>query len=359
MKRSISIFFILVATLFGILSSTEYFRGNLSQFGFYIGFFIGVYFLYEYVRNIFLASSQTAHHSNSTQLNCVAKYVFSFLGCIDFLVCIPLILLVANADSAQAAFFLYTLSLLKLPRYIAGLAMIGNVIYIERRNLLATLMSLIILLVIFSSLLFAVENHAQPEVFNSIPHAMWWGITTLTTVGYGDMVPITLLGRIIAASTMLIGIAMVAIPAGIIASGFIDEMRNEAILSTWKSVRSFPLFKGLDAEKISEIAGVLKSQVLPAGVTIFEKGSFSDSMYFIVEGEVEVIVEPRPILLKKEAFFGEIGLLEVAPRSATVITTKKTNFLVLSMNDFHQITARHPDILNQIRHVASQRNACQ
>jgi voltage-gated potassium channel len=245
---------------------------------------------------------------------------------------------------------------LKLPRYIPGLAMIGNVIYTERRNLLATLMSLIILLIILSSLLFAVENRAQPEVFQSIPHAMWWGITTLTTVGYGDMVPVTLLGRTIAASTMLIGIAMVAIPAGIIASGFIDEMRNEAILSTWKSVRSFPLFKELNSEKISEIASVLKSQVLPSGVTIFEKGSFSDSMYFIVEGEVAVIVEPKPVVLTRGAFFGEIGLLEVAPRSATVVTTKKTNFLVLTMYDFHQISERHPDILTQIRHVASQRN---
>lgn len=359
MKRSISIFFIFSATFFGIFSSTEYFRDNPNQISFLISFVIGLYFVYEYLRNIFLASKIVAHHYSATRLSFIAKYAFSFLGCIDFLVCIPLIILVANADSAQGTFFLYTLSLLKLPRYISGLAMIGNVIYIERRNLLATLMSLIILLVIFSSLLFAVENHAQPEVFSSIPHAMWWGITTLTTVGYGDMVPVTLLGRTIAASTMLIGIAMVAIPAGIIASGFIDEMRNEAILSTWKSVRSFPLFKELDAEKISEIASVLKSQVIPSGVTIFEKGSFSDSMYFIVEGEVEVIVDPKPIFLKKGAFFGEIGLLEVAPRSATVITSKKTNFLVLNMNDFHQISTRHPDILNQIRHVANQRNSSQ
>jgi voltage-gated potassium channel len=356
MKRIISISFIFLATLFGIFSSTEYFRDTHSQIRFIISFVIGFYFLYEYLRNIFLATRLTAHYSNATKLNCITKYVFSFLGCIDFLVCIPFIMLIANGDDANWVLFLYTLSLLKLPRYIPGLAMIGNVIYVERRNLLATLLSLMILLVIFSSLLFAVESHAQPEVFKSIPHAMWWGITTLTTVGYGDMVPVTLLGRTIAASTMLIGIAMVAIPAGIIASGFIEEMRNEAILSTWKSVRSFPLFKELNSEKISEIANVLKSQVIPSGVTIFEKGSFSDSMYFIVEGEVEVVVEPKSVLLKKGAFFGEIGLLEVAPRSATVITTKKTNFLVLTMHDFHQISDRHPDILNQIRHVASQRN---
>ena len=356
MKHSISIFFIFSATLFGIFSSTEYFRDNLSQISFIISFVIGFYFLYEYLRNIFLASKIVAHQYSATRMSFVAKYAFSFLGCIDFLVCIPFIILLVNGDIPYWVLFLYTLSLLKLPRYIPGLAMIGNVIYVERRNLLATLMSLIILLVIFSSLLFAVENYAQPEVFKSIPHAMWWGITTLTTVGYGDMVPVTLLGRTIAASTMLIGIAMVAIPAGIIASGFIDEMRNEAILSTWKSVRSFPLFKELNSEKISEIASVLKSQVIPSGVTIFEKGSFSDSMYFIVEGEVAVIVEPRPVLLTKGAFFGEIGLLEVAPRSATVITTKKTNFLVLTMHDFHQISDRHPDILNQIRQVASQRN---
>lgn len=302
MKRLTSIFFILFSTFFGIFSSTEYFRDNLNQISFLISFVIGFYFLCEYLRNIFLASRTLAHQHNATRLSFIAKYMFSFLGCIDFLVCIPFILLLANGEIAYWVVFFYTLSLLKLPRYIPGLAMIGNVIYVERRNLLATFMSLMILLVIFSSLLFAVENHIQPDVFKSVPHAMWWGIATLTTVGYGDMVPITLLGRIIASSTMLIGIAMVAIPAGIIASGFIDEMRNEAVLSTWKSVRSFPLFKELNSEKISEIANVLKSQVIPSGVMIFEKGSFSDSMYFIVEGEVEVLVEPKPISLKKEHF---------------------------------------------------------
>ena len=96
MKRPISIFFIFSATFFGIFSSTESFRDNPNQISFLISFVIGLYFVYEYIRNIFLASKIVAHHHSATRFSFIAKYAFSFLGCIDFLVCIPFLILLAN-----------------------------------------------------------------------------------------------------------------------------------------------------------------------------------------------------------------------------------------------------------------------
>ena len=118
MKRTISIFFIFSATLFGIFSSTEYFRDNPNQISFLISFVIGFYFLYEYLRNIFLASKIVAHHYSATRMSFVAKYAFSFLGCIDFLVCIPLFILLANGHIPYWVLFLFfiltSLSLVRL-----------------------------------------------------------------------------------------------------------------------------------------------------------------------------------------------------------------------------------------------------
>ena len=83
-----------------------------------------------------------------------------------------------------------------------------------------------ILLVVASSLMFFIENQAQPEAFSSIPQAMWWGVATLTTVGYGDVYPITSFGKLIGSMIALIGVGLFALPAGIIASGFYEEISN-------------------------------------------------------------------------------------------------------------------------------------
>jgi len=84
----------------------------------------------------------------------------------------------------------------------------------------------LILLIIASSLMYFVEKDAQPEVFSSIPAAMWWGVATLTTVGYGDVYPVTTIGKLLGAIISLLGIGMFALPAGILASGFAEEIQK-------------------------------------------------------------------------------------------------------------------------------------
>ena len=115
--------------------------------------------------------------------------------------------------------------LLKMGRYSRSLSTIQKVLRAKREELGLTIFSGAILLIIASSLLFMVEHDAQPDRFASIPDAMWWGVVTLTTVGYGDVYPITGLGKIIGAIIAMLGIGLFALPAGIIASGFASELQ--------------------------------------------------------------------------------------------------------------------------------------
>jgi voltage-gated potassium channel len=114
--------------------------------------------------------------------------------------------------------------LLKVGRYSASMLLIGRVLRQKREELVITLGAVGILLLMASSVMFYVERDAQPAVFSSIPAAMWWGVATLTTVGYGDVYPITVLGKACAAVVAILGVATFALPAGIIASGFTDAM---------------------------------------------------------------------------------------------------------------------------------------
>ncbi|MDQ2693510.1 MAG: ion transporter [Chloroflexota bacterium] len=115
--------------------------------------------------------------------------------------------------------------LLKMGRYAKSLVAIQKVLRAKREELGLTIFSGAILLIISSNLLYIIEHEAQPDRFASIPQAMWWGVVTLTTVGYGDIYPITPLGKIIGAIIAMLGIGLFALPAGIIASGFAAELQ--------------------------------------------------------------------------------------------------------------------------------------
>ena len=117
--------------------------------------------------------------------------------------------------------------LMKMGRYTKSLLIIQNVIKSKKEQLNITLFSGAILLIVASSLLYFIEHDAQPDVFSSIPDAMWWAVITLTTVGYGDIYPVTVLGKIIGAFIAVLGIGLFALPAGIIAAGFASELQTK------------------------------------------------------------------------------------------------------------------------------------
>jgi voltage-gated potassium channel len=114
--------------------------------------------------------------------------------------------------------------LLKLGEYSEAVKTLQRVVVAKKAQLGATFFILVIALVFSSSLMYYAEHEAQPEEFASIPHAMWWGVVTLATVGYGDVTPITPLGKVIGGVVAIIGIGVFALPAGIFASGFAEEL---------------------------------------------------------------------------------------------------------------------------------------
>jgi voltage-gated potassium channel len=123
--------------------------------------------------------------------------------------------------------FVRVFRLLKLGRYVSAVRHLVNVFRKKSPELLTALLAALMTLIICSTLVYYAEAEAQPEVFTSIPKTLWWGIVTLTTVGYGDMYPITVTGRILGGIVAVIGIGVVAVPAGIIASGLLEEMARE------------------------------------------------------------------------------------------------------------------------------------
>jgi voltage-gated potassium channel len=118
------------------------------------------------------------------------------------------------------------LRLLKLTRHSHAFSLLFTIIREERRSFGAILFILALTLIVTASLMYLIENPAQPEVFSSIPAAMWWSIVTLTTLGYGDMVPITPLGKVFGGFVAIIGIGTLALFTGVLSAGFIDELRQ-------------------------------------------------------------------------------------------------------------------------------------
>lgn len=149
---------------------------------------------------------------------------------IDLLAIIPFyVAFLVDLRFLRAIRLLRFLRLLKLTRYSESLQLFFTAVRLKREQFVITSVVGVILLLTASSLMYFVERSAQPEAFASIPAAMWWGVITLTTVGYGDVTPVTPLGKAIGALVAVIGIGLFALPASILASGFIEAAQGETV----------------------------------------------------------------------------------------------------------------------------------
>ena len=282
------------------------------------------------------------------------RYVFSLPGLVDLIAAIPFALAPRLGLSLD---WLDIVPIFKLLRHTAAFQFMVEAVYSERRVLGSAAVLMLALLVFQSSLLFYFERDAQPGYFGSIPQAMWWGIMTLTTVGYGDVIPVTLWGRMAAGLTAVMGLCMFAIPVGIIASAFIEAVRRREFVDTWNLVAKVPLFRNLDAARIAAVAGVLRARRAERGERLIRKGDQADSMYFIVSGEVEVDQETGAAKGRLDAgdFFGEIALVADRARTATITALSPCKLLVLRREDFERFMDAHPDLKEAVRVAAKRR----
>lgn len=248
--------------------------------------------------------------------------------------------------------------LLKLVRYSPALQTLGRVLADEYRALLGALLVLLILLLFASTTIYFLEREAQPDKFGSVPAAAWWALSTLTTVGYGDVVPITPLGKIVGGIVMLLGVGMVALPVAIIATGFSQESIRHQFVVTWSMVARVPLFASMDESEIAEICKLLYTRTYLPGVPIVRTADAGDAMFLIAGGEAVVEVSSNnQVVLKEGDFFGEMALLERRRHKHDVVAKTKCRVYVLDATSLARLTARHPDILQRIRDMAAARAA--
>jgi voltage-gated potassium channel len=283
------------------------------------------------------------------------NYQLTVSGVIDLLAVLPIPLALLLGVRPDSAWLLASLWLLKLAPVVPGLSLLGRVIEQEARLLASVFVLFLIVLLLSAVALYVLEGAGQPLRFGSVPRSLWWAVTTLTTTGYGDAVPETALGRLIAAVVMVCGLGLFGLWAGILATGFAAEHRRRDFIRNWDLVTSVPFLRNLNAPSIIELTRLLRRLDLPERSVVVRRGRPGDCMYFIASGEVEVRLEPQPIRLSAGSFFGEFALLEGGPRSATVITTMPTTLLILEVSDFRAFTAHHPELAQAVESEAARR----
>lgn len=157
------------------------------------------------------------------------RYAATPLALIDLVTLVPFytVFFISNPDIAFLVRFSRILWILKLGHYTPALDTMAKVVRVKKEELSVAFFFLFLVLILSSSLMYYAEHAAQPTKFTSILASMWWGVETLSTVGYGDIVPVTPLGKLIGSVVAISGIALFALPAGILASGFVAELRKE------------------------------------------------------------------------------------------------------------------------------------
>ena len=284
------------------------------------------------------------------------EYVFSSLGIIDLLAFLPASMaLIAGSRSTLVLFGV--LPFFKLVRYSPAMRSLLSALHAERRTLLGCLVILAGAVLLFASLLYAIEHDVQPDKFGTIPQAMWWAIVTLGTVGYGDVVPVTALGKLVSVFTIIGGLTMIALPVAIISRAFADEVRRRDFVVTWGMLARVPLFSHLSAVEIADIMRLLQARTIESGEILVRRGDAASSMYFITAGEVEIELPHQRVRLSDGSFFGEIALLHRTKRSGTVTATRKTRLLALDAQDFHALIERMPALAAHVHKTAKERLA--
>ena len=248
---------LIVLNIIAVLLETVDSIYNLYSFEFLVFERIStIIFLVEYILRVWVAIENDKENKSNSKLIVRLKYMITWPAIIDLLAVLSGILpMIFNVD-LRILRALRMLRLLKFSRYFKVMNLLLGVLREEKQSFLAAMFLLTIAMLIASTGIYIFEKDAQPEKFGSIPAAMWWAVATLTTVGYGDVTPITSMGKLFGAIVTIIGIGTVALPSGILASGFSDQLKRRQ--NTYKDELSKALQDGvitnLERNKLSKIA---------------------------------------------------------------------------------------------------------
>jgi len=316
---------------------------------------IGAVFLAEYLARLWVADLHPPFRHYSPA-GARLRYALQPAAIIDLLAVLPFVLglLFVPADFKVMVLLRFA-RFFKLARYSPALRSLTNALLSERHAIGASLLIIFGVVMLAATAMYMVEREVQPQAFGTIPDAVWWAMTTVTTVGYGDVVPVTPTGKVLGGLVMLLGYGLLALPVGIVATAFAREIHSRDFAVTWGMVARVPLFQDLRAADIAEIARLLRGQSVSAGQVISRRGEPASSMYFIASGLVEVTLGQTRAHLGEGGFFGEMAVLGDRQRVATVTAESDARLLVLEAQDLHALMARKSDLARRILDEVRQR----
>jgi voltage-gated potassium channel len=314
-----------------------------------------VVFTAEYLLRLWCAVEHGPHR-HLKPVKARLKYAFSTAGVVDLVAVLPFWFALALPADFRVLLVFRIVRFFKIARYSPAMRSLLDVLSRERRALFGCLVITLGISLVSAALMHLAEAKVQPDKLGTIPDALWWSIVTIGTIGYGDVVPVTALGKLIATGTIFAGLVLMALPVGIIATAFAEQIHRRDFIVTWGMIARVPLFAELDAAEISDIMELLRAQMAEAGQIIVREGDPAHSMYFIAAGEVEIVLKrDHRLRLGVGQFFGEVAVLRRARRSATATALARTNLLVLDAQDLHALMRRDPRIAERIKDVVEKR----
>ena len=217
--------FFIVISIIAIIASTFQEMQQWQLFLFSLTYVSSFVFLIEYIARII---SAPAARPECGPLKARMHYIFSFYGFVDFMAILPCVLTYYYWDTQLAHLVIlpYIFIIFKLIRHSKSFRVIGHALKAVKDELITAYTACLIIISFSAILMYFIENAAQPEVFSNIGDGFWWSIVAFTTTGYGDIYPITPLGKILGSVISLVGIAMITIPTGIISSSFINVIQK-------------------------------------------------------------------------------------------------------------------------------------
>lgn len=220
------VLFLILSSIFSVMLSSfsqyKTYSNQLSSFT----YFSSIIFTIEYILRLI---SAPLRYRSKSYFKSRLRYIFSFYGLVDFVAILPFLFVNIPSNSTVIHYIMLAriFNMFKLIRYSKGLKIMAKIFSIVRSELAATFTACGIIILFSSTLIYYIERGAQPDAFRNIGDGLWWSIVTFTTIGYGDLVPITVLGRILAGLIGITGILTIAIPAGLISSAFQNVLQED------------------------------------------------------------------------------------------------------------------------------------
>ena len=309
-----------------------------------------VVFAVEYLARLWAAPDNPIY-SRHSPLAARLSWMVSAAGIIDLLAIAPFVLSQLSDVDLRVVVLVRLLRFFKIARYSPGFTSLALAVRSERHSLTACLVILMSVVLTSAGLMYVLEHDAQPDKFGSIPDAMWWAAATVTTVGYGDVVPITAAGRAVGVVTMITGLVMLALPAGIVASAFATTIARQNFVVTAGTLARMRLFAGLEASSIFDALPMVATRSFDRNAQIVHRGARAGALYFVIEGEVEVEHGRHRIRNRLgigDAFGGVMG--QQRDLSAHALT--RVRALVIEEHDVLTLCKNIPEFAHRLAELA-------